>query len=60
MSSTDILNAFDQTGYTPKDLITAEKSTLFAYNAPKLANSVIEQIFENNQEIEMQKFKLQF
>ena len=57
MSSTDILNALDQIGYTPKDLVTAEKSSPFASYAPQLAQSVIEQIFENNQEIRVQKFK---
>ena len=48
MSSIEILNAFDEIGYTPKDLVTAEKSSLLASYAPELAQSVIEQIFEDN------------
>ena len=59
MSSTDILNALDQIGYTPKDLVTTKTSSLFASYALKLAQSVIEQIFEDNQEIEVQNFKYQ-
>ena len=53
MCSTDILNAFDQIGYTPKDLVTAEKSSSFAKYAQQLAQLVIEMIFENKQEIEI-------
>ena len=48
MSSIEILNAFDEIGYTPKDFVTAEKSSLFERYAPQQAQYVIEQIFKDN------------
>ena len=42
--------------HTPKDMISTEKSSEQATCAENLAKEVIEQIFKNNQEIEVEEF----
>ena len=56
MCSTELFDAFCRMEHTPKDMISTEKSSEQATCAENLAKEVIEQIFEANQEIEVEEF----